>query len=113
MNRNWKGERDWWLDHFYQWVPGQRRRSKATALTGSDYVAVPLPTNVPTPLAWPCLIWRWALDGNGYGNLGGKGAHIVAYEQIRGIAVPARSSILHLCHRPFCIQPATSTLEQP
>ena len=106
MNRNWEGERDWWLDHFYQWVPGQRRRSKAAILTDSDYVAIPLPTNVPTPLAPPCLIWRWALDGNGYGNLGGKGAHIVAYEQSRGIAVPAGSSILHLCHRPFCIQPA-------
>ena len=106
MNRNWKGERDWWLDHFYQWVPGQRRSSTATRVTSSDYVAIPLPTNVPTPLAWPCLVWRWALGGNGYGYLRGKGAHVVAYEQSRGVDVQAISSILHLCHRPFCVQPA-------
>ena len=106
MKRNWKGERNWWLDHFYQWVPGQRRSSKATILTDSDYVAIPLPSNVPTPLAQPCLVWRWALGGGGYGNLGGKGAHVIAYEQSRGVAVQAGSNVLHLCHRPFCVQPA-------
>ena len=106
LNRNWKGERNWWLDHYYQWSPGQRRSSKAAFMTTSDYVAIPLPTNVPTPLAGPCLIWRWALEGNGYGNLNGKGTHVVAYEQSREVAVNAGSSILHLCHRPFCVQPA-------
>ena len=106
MNRDWKEERNWWLDHFYQWVPGQRRRSTATRVTPSDYVAIPLPTNVPTPLGGPCLIWRWALGGNGYGNLWGKGAHVATYEQSRAMTVQDGSSILHLCHRPFCVQPA-------
>ena len=106
MNRNWKGERDWWLDHFYQFVPGQRRGSKASRLIPSDYVAIPLPTNVPSPLARPCLIWRWALGSGGYGSLRGKGTHVIAYEQTRGMPLQAGSSILHLCHRPFCVQPA-------
>ena len=106
LKRDWKGERDWWLDHFYQFVPGQLRSSKATTLVPSDYVAIPLPTNVPAPLAQPCLIWRWALGGGGYGSLQGRGAHVVAYEQTRGVAVHPGSSVLHLCHRPFCVQPA-------
>ena len=106
MKREWKGERDWWLDHFYQFVPGQRRNSKAMTLNPSDYVAISLPTNVPSPLARPCLIWRWALGGGGYGSLQGRGAHVVSYEQTRGVAVKPGSSVLHLCHRPFCVQPA-------
>ena len=106
MQRNWKGERDWWLDHFYQFVPGLRRRSKARTLIPSDYIAIPLPTNVPSALARPCLIWRWALGGGGYGSIRGKGTHVIAYEQTRGMPIQAGSSILHLCHRPFCVQPA-------
>ena len=106
MARNWKGERDWWLDHFYQRLPGARRRSSHQELKVGDYMAIPLPTNVPTPLAWPCLIWRWALDSNGYGRLGGKGAHVMAYGLSRGKEVGSELSILHLCHRPFCAQPA-------
>lgn len=106
MDRNWKGERAWWLDHFYLWSPGQQRTSKEPVLIQSDYVAIPLPYNVPTPLAWPCLIWRWALDGNGYGNFRGRGAHVLACERSRGTEVSTDMNILHLCHRPFCVQPA-------
>ena len=106
MARNWKGERDWWLDHFYQRLPGAQRRLSHQELNVRDHVAIPLPTNLPTPLAWPCLIWRWALDSNGYGRLGGKGAHVMAYGLSRGKEVGSELSILHLCHRPFCAQPA-------
>ena len=106
MGREWKRERDWWLDHFYQWSPEARRQSNTTALRKSDYVAIPVPTNIPTPLVEPCLIWRWGLDGNGYGHLGGKGTHIVAYEESHSEKIVPGFNILHLCHRPFCIQPA-------
>ena len=54
----------------------------------------------------PCLVWRWALGGNGYGSLRGKGAHVLAYEQSRDVTVPDGSNVLHLCHRPFCVQSA-------
>ena len=105
-NRDWKGERDWWLDQRSQWFPGARRRSNNPKLTASDYMGIPIPVNTPTPLAGPCLIWRWGLDSSGYGRLAGKGAHVVAYEQGYGKEVGRGLSILHLCHRPFCVQPA-------
>lgn len=104
--RDWKGERNWWLDHFFQYIPGARRKSRSTQLNVSDYMAVPLPLNVPTPLAPPYLIWRWSLDTSGYGRIKGKGAHVVAYEMSRGEQIAKGTSILHLCHRPFCVQPA-------
>ena len=106
VDRQWKGERDWWLDHFYQWSPGQRRNCKNPMLTSTDYLAIPLPFNMPTPLAPPCLIWRWALAGNGYGSFKGRGAHVVGYEQSREMKADYSLNILHLCHRPYCVQPA-------
>ena len=106
MKRNWRGERDWWLDHFFQWSPNSRRRSGSPRITQDDYLAIPLPLNMPTPLASPCLIWRWALDSSGYGICRGRGAHVVSFEQSRGENVGEGQLILHLCHRPFCVQPA-------
>ena len=72
-------------------------------------MGIPIPANTPTPLAGPCLIWRWGLDSSGYGRLAGKGAHVVAYEQGYGKEVGRGLSILHLCHRPFCVQPIMRT----
>ncbi len=106
MRRDWRGERDWWLDHFFQWQPRNRRSSNLPGLNKGDHVAVPLPFNLPTPLAEPCLAWRWGLDRSGYGRLRNKGAHVVAYEQTRGKPVDSGLFVLHLCHRPFCVQPA-------
>ena len=107
--RNWKGERDYWLDHFRQYRPGARRHSSSYAITEYDYIGIPIPLNMPTPLASPCLIWRWGLGGGGYGVIRGHiSAHVVAYEQSRGCGVTGESGeqVDHLCHRPFCIQPA-------
>ena len=107
--RNWKGERNYWLEHFGQYCPGQRRRPSSHTITENDYIAIPIPWNLPTPLALPCLIWRWGLcGGGGYGVIGGRYAHVVAYEQSRGCGVSSesREQVNHLCHRPFCIQPA-------
>ena len=108
MTRGWKGKRDYWLDHYGQLQPGQRREASAQTITPSDYMAVPIPLNAPTPLASPCLIWRWGLGGRGYGMIGGRYVHVVAYEQSRDCKVSRESGeqIDHLCHRSFCVQPA-------
>ena len=106
--RNWKGERDYWLSHYAQLRPGQRREPSGRTITPADYRAIPIPMNTPTPLASPCLIWRWGLGGGGYGVIEGRYAHVVAYEQSRTWQVSEEKGeqINHLCHRPFCIQPA-------
>ena len=102
----WKDRRDWWLDHFFYYQPGDRRRSsRSKTITPNDYVAVPSPMNLPAGVAGPCLIWRWGLDSSGYGQLDGKGTHVLAFEQTRDNRDPDLS-ILHLCHRPFCVQPS-------
>ena len=106
--RNWEGERNYWLGHFGQYCPGERRRSSSYSITENDYIGIPIPLNMPTPLVSPCLTWRWGLRGRGYGGVGGRYAHVVAYEQSRGCGVSSESGeqVNHLCHRPFCIQPA-------
>ena len=103
---NWKGERDYWLDHFGQYHPGNKRNSNVPPLTSNDYVGTPIPINASTPLAIGCLVWRWALTGEGYGILDGKGAHIIAFEQTRGRRVEPDMQVNHLCNRRFCVQPA-------
>ena len=85
-------------------------RRPAGPLNQTDYAAVyTQPTNCPTPFGGPCLIWRYRLDADGYGDLRLDGktrkAHRVAYEMSRG-SIPAGKLILHMCHRRSRIQPA-------
>ena len=89
---------------------GIPRRRSPGPITRSNYASVyTQPTNCPTLLCSPCLIWRHSLDTHGYGILHLKGqphqAHRVAYEMSRG-EIPEDKLILHLCHRRSCIQPA-------
>ena len=105
MGRNWHAERDWWLHHFFQ-LPGGQRQTSQVSLAQGDYLAIPIACQTPTPLVQPCLIWRWSLDDHGYGRLRRNLAHRVAYEQSRATAVLPDKMVLHLCHRPFCVQPA-------
>ena len=106
--RNWKGERDYWLSHYAQYHSGEKRKSSKDTITSADYIGVPIPLNMPTPLAQPCLVWRWGLGGRGYGVIGGRYAHVAVYEQSRNCRVSEEEGdqVNHLCHRPFCIQPA-------
>ena len=105
-SRNWKRQRDFWLDHYFTISPKAQR--SPGPIRDSDYIGVPITSNMPTPLAQPCLIWRRALSQNGYGVLDGRGAHIIAYEQSRDCTLSPKQGeqIDHLCHRRFCIQPA-------
>ena len=102
----WQEQRDFWLDHYYQYRPGDSRT--AGKIRESDYMGVPFTQNMPTPLAQPCLIWRWTLATSGYGEINGRGTHIIAFEQSRGTSVSPKDGeqINHLCHRRFCVQPA-------
>ena len=84
-----------------------RRQSKGL-IDQRDYIAVPPPANLPAQPVGDCLIWKAALGANGYGRAnfpdGETGAHRQAFRQSR--SKPAKTSVLHLCHRRFCVQPS-------
>ena len=105
INRKWKAERDYWLDHYGQYHPGNKRTDNRLPLRSTDYIAIPTPWNLVVYVNGLCLAWRWTLNGSGYGVLDRKPAHVVAYEQTRGHPVESGSQVTHLCHRPFCVQP--------
>ena len=107
VQRNFRLERDFWLDHFFQ-LDGRRRPDPAAPINPAlDAVTAPPPGNLPAPLAGVCLVWRWALSADGYGYPDGKiAAHRLAYEQARGERLAPERLALHICNRPFCIQPA-------
>ena len=112
VSRNFRGERDYWLDHYGQWCPTRRRpKGMAASVTERDYIAIPTPhVNLPTPLAGACLAWRWGISGKkgGYGRLGRTNelVHRLAWRQSRDAEIPEGQNVLHLCSRPFCVQPA-------
>ena len=104
-----KSERDYLLRRNYGSNTSERRPPNRSGITQHDYMAIPIPPNLPVPLAGRCLIWRWSLNGAGYGVLDSGGdqrlAHRTAYEQALPY-LPDEAHVLHLCHRPYCIQPA-------
>ena len=83
-------------------------RRKANIITELDYAAVAPPLNLKAQPAGNCLIWLSNIDSDGYGtgsfSNGEYLAHRQAFVQSRG-RHPSQS-VLHLCHRPFCIQPS-------
>ena len=84
------------------------RKAKKLAITNQDYAPVPPPMNLQVHPAGDCMIWLWRLNPDGYGIASfperEQLAHRQAFIQSRG-KTPKRS-VLHLCHRPFCIQPS-------
>ena len=104
-----KAARDYLLAHHYGSSPRGRRPPGRQRISEDDYRAVGIPYNTPVPLAGSCLVWRWALNSQGYGVVTASGrrelAHRVAYRQANG-SLPDGAQVLHLCHRPFCVQPA-------
>ena len=83
-------------------------RRRSNIVTDLDYTAVPPPINLRAQPAGNCLVWLWNVNDGGYGTGsfpdGEHLAHRQAYTQSRGHS-PSQS-VLHLCHRPFCIQPS-------
>ena len=90
-------------------IPNTRkRRAQNRAINKQDYASVPPPLNLQVHPAGDCLIWLWRLNADGYGTASFPDkeqlAHRHAFTRSRGLQ-PKRS-VLHLCHRPFCIQPS-------
>lgn len=72
----------------------------------------PNPVECPNPIFGDCLIWRGPLSAEGHGRATNRQAHRVAWQYgIKGAPETARQEPLpgqinHICHRPYCIQPA-------
>ena len=73
-----------------------------------EYAAVPPPINSQAQPAGNCLIWLGALNQGGYGvrqfNHKRELGHRQAFRESRGRE--PNKSILHLCNRPYCVQPS-------
>ncbi len=87
---------------------GPKRTSAGWVIKPGDYVAVPPPINLKAQPVGNCMIWLRGLNADGYGLGkfvdGETLAHRQVFQQSRGKA--AASSVLHLCHRPYCVQPS-------
>ena len=85
-----------------------RRKTNNPRITEQDYAAVAPPLNLKVQPTGNCLVWLWTLNADGYGNGsfpdGEQLAHRQAFTQSR--ERHPNDSVLHLCHRPFCIQPS-------
>lgn len=87
--------------------PG-RRSPSSPRITEQDYAAVPPPLSLKVHPAGNCMIWLWNINNGGYGTGSFSDevqlAHRQAFMESRGR--PAGRDVLHLCHRPYCIQPS-------
>ena len=107
MNRDWKGERDWWLGPL---LPMGSRTTAQLDSNPSDLLRLrghtsPLQCAYASGLAVSCMALgprrQWIRLPQRKGEL-----TLWPMSIARGVDVQASSSILHLCHRPFCVQPA-------
>jgi hypothetical protein len=57
-----------------------------------------------TRIVTPCVEWTGRLDRDGYGRLGPKSAHRMAYEAAYG-PIPGGLVIDHLCRNTRCVNP--------
>ena len=81
---------------------------QAKAITDQDYAAVPPPLNLRVHPAGNCLVWLWSINGDGYGAASFPDEERLAHRQafIQSRRSQPDRNVLHLCHRPFCVQPS-------
>ena len=97
--------------HLLRSVGGRENnhRSSRMIINSTNYVPVPPPLNLQTHPAGDCMIWLGKINKDGYGTStfpgGEQLAHRQAFKQ-SGRAIPENSQVLHLCHRPYCVQPS-------
>lgn len=77
-----------------------------------DCVAIETPSNLThyIGLEAMCLIWRWKISGEGYGLISlpkrRVKVHRITYALSRVVDIEELAGdILHMCHRPYCVQP--------
>ena len=108
IGKTYRTLRDAYL-HYAGGQPMARRTANSLAILPSEVVAVETPFNLDDSPAGECLIWRGALHEDGYGIITVDGtqrrAHRVAYGSAGGV-ISDGQTLNHLCHRPFCVQPA-------
>ena len=108
IGKTYRTLRDAYLHHAGS-QPIARRTANSLAILSNEVVAVEPPFNLDDSPAGECLIWRGGLHEDGYGIITADGAqrraHRVAYESAGGV-IQDGQTLNHLCHRPFCVQPA-------
>lgn len=84
------------------------RKARSQEITDQDYAPVPPPPNLQVHPAGDCLIWLWNLNADGYGTGSFPDREQLAHRQAFAQSRRRRPTnrVLHLCHRPFCIQPS-------
>jgi hypothetical protein len=105
---NHKQNRTTLLEQVGSTVPSTKRGPTKASVTPHDYLAVPPPFNLAAQPAGDCLIWLWTLNRDGYGVASFPSAETLAHRQAfrQSRKRPSKMSILHLCHRPYCVQPS-------
>ena len=113
---------DWGINHKYLlWRGGllpelwNKNRAAGPFCLEQDCVGIETPPNLhyPTGLGATCLIWRWRITREGYGIMSLPDrpnkrvkVHRLTYACFRGVHVRDVGPVLHMCHRPYCVQPA-------
>ena len=109
MPRNYHTERDAIIRRWYGGNPRPRGRRPQGPVTPADCLGIPTPVNLPFMPLGHCMVWKHALNRDGYGVLTMGGslelAHRMVYLQTRG-EIPEEMQVNHLCNRPYCVQPA-------
>lgn len=52
-----------------------------------------------------CVMWEGRRDENGYGRVGRKRAHRLAWEEANGASIPPGLVVMHSCDNPPCVNP--------
>ena len=113
---------DWNSNHKYLlWRGGllpalwNKNRPVGPFCLEQDCVGIETPPNLhyPTGLGAACLIWKWRTNREGYGIMSLPDqpdkrvkVHRLTYACSRGVTVTDLGLVLHMCHRPYCVQPA-------
>ena len=105
---NFRIERDAILQKWYGLNKSARGRRPAGPIKQSDYLGVRVQVNLPFRPWGCCLVWKYALNKDGYGTLTraqDELAHRQAFIEAHG-QIPEGQQINHLCNRPYCVQPS-------
>ena len=114
MPRDYQTERDAIIERWYGGNPQTRnprprRNWNEGPIAPADCFGVPMQVNSPFSPFGYCLVWRFALNRDGYAvfTIGGKQelGHRAVFIQTRG-QVPEDRQVNHLCNRPYCLQPS-------